>query len=300
MDMPSWQFRLLKVYFRAKRSFSPPASQVNIAKERKELEDLSKSFKPLGRIACTPVSAGGAPAEWILPAGVAAGRVLLYLHGGSYIAGSINSHRALAANLAAAAGGRALLLDYRLAPEHPFPAALDDALAAYRWLLAEGAPAREISVAGDSAGGGLALALLLALRDAGDPLPAAAALLSALTDMTFSGETIQSKAKADLILDFEKERQFAPLYLGNTSPRDPRVSPLYADLRGLPRLLIQVGSDEILLADSIRLAEKAKAAGVNVTLEVWEGMQHVWHFAASIIPEGRKAIRAIGEFIKAR
>jgi len=297
--MLSWQFRLLRLYFRAQRFFSPSGGAIDIRKERGELEELAKSFKSLGKIACTPVSAGGVPAEWILPAGITAGRVVLYLHGGSYIAGSINSHRALAANIAAAAGARALVLDYRLAPEHPFPAALEDALAAYRWLLAVGAPADKIYVAGDSAGGGLAAALLLALREAGDPLPSAAILLSPLTDMAFSGESLKTKAKVDLIVDFGKESQFAPLYLGDTDPRAPLVSPLYADLRGLPPLLLQVGSDEILLSDSTRLAEKAKATGVDVTLEVWEGMQHVWHFAASLIPEGRDAIRRIGEFILA-
>jgi acetyl esterase/lipase len=239
------------------------------------------------------------PAEWILPAGITAGRVVLYLHGGSYIAGSINSHRALAANIAASAGARALVVDYRLAPEHPYPAALEDALAVYHWLLANDNPADKIYIAGDSAGGGLAAALLLALRDAGDPSPAAAVCISALTDMAFTGESIKTKADVDLILDLGKEIQFASMYLGDTDPRAPLVSPLYADLRGLPPLLIQVGSDEILQSDSTRLAEKARAAGVNVTLEVWEGMQHVWHFAASLIPEGRDAICRIGEFILA-
>jgi acetyl esterase/lipase len=297
--MLSWQFRLLRVYFRAQRFLSGKVDEINIAKEREELEALAKSFKPLGKITCAPVSAGGVSAEWILPVGIAAERVVLYLHGGSYIAGSINSHRALAANIAVQAGARALVLDYRLAPEHPYPAALDDALAAYRWLQSEGVPTNEIYIIGDSAGGGLTAALLLALRDAGDPLPAAGILLSPLTDMTFSGETIKTKEKADLILYFEKERQFAPLYLGRTDPRDPLVSPLFGNLHGLPPLLIQVGSDELLLSDSTCLAEKAKTAGADVTLEVWEGMQHVWHFAASFIPEGREAIKRIGEFVLA-
>ncbi len=297
--MLSWQIRLLKLYFRGQRFFSPPGGELNVLKEREELESLTKSFKPLGKIDCTPALAGGVPAEWITPAGITAGRSILYFHGGSYVTGSLDSHRSLAANIAAAAGARALLVDYRLAPEHPYPAALEDALAAYRWLSANGAPAERIFLAGDSAGGGLALALLLALRAAGDPLPAAAVCISPLTDMAFTGESIKSKADVDLILDFNKEAQFTKMYLGDTNPRDPLASPLYADLRGLPRLLIQVGSDEILLSDSTRLAEKARAAGVDVTLEVWEGMQHVWHFAASLIPEGRNAIRRIGEFILA-
>jgi len=295
--MLSWQFRLLKLYFRAQRLFSRVGGEINIAKERAELESLAKSFKPLGKIACTPVTAGGVPAEWILPAGISTERVILYLHGGSYIAGSINSHRALAANIAAVAGARALVLDYRLAPEHPFPAALEDSMSAYRWLLAEGTPANRICIVGDSAGGGLTAALLLALRGAGDSLPAAGILLSALTDMTFSGESINAKAGVDLILDLGKEIQFAHLYLGKTDPRDPLASPLFGALDGLPPLLIQVGSDEILLSDATRLAEKAKATGVDVTLEVWEGMQHVWHFAASLLPEGRTAIQHIGEFV---
>lgn len=297
--MLSWQFRLLRLYFRAQRFFSRPGGEISILKEREELEALAKSFKPLGKITCARMVAGDVPAEWILPAGITAERVLLYFHGGSYIAGSINSHRALAANIASAGGARALVVDYRLAPEHPYPAALEDALAAYRWLLANNIPGDKTYIAGDSAGGGLAVALLVALRDSGDPLPAAAVCISALTDMAFTGESIKTKADVDLILDCGKEIQFAQMYLGDTDPRAPLVSPLYADLRGLPPLLIQVGSDEILLSDSTRLAENARTAGVVVTLEVWEGMQHVWHFAASLIPEGRNAIRRIGEFILA-
>jgi len=295
--MISWQGRFLKTYFRIQRFFHRPTGELDVAKERAGLEALAARFKSSINPQCTPVVADSVPAEWVVPPGVLTERVILYLHGGGYNSGSINSHRSLAADIANTAQARALIIDYRLAPENPFPAAVQDATSAYRWLLANNVAPEHIVVAGDSAGGGLALAMLVALRDAGEPLPAAVVCLSPWTDLAAAGESWSAKANIDLMLDPGSVLKSAQLYLGDADPRTPLASPLYAGLRGLPPLLIQVGTDEILLSDSTRLAERAQAAGVAVTLEVWEGMQHVWQFVAGILPEGRQAIDRIGEFI---
>jgi len=296
--MLSWQARVLETYLRLQRLISPSRGVLDVKKERSELEALAAMFKPSVSIQCTAIIANGVPSEWIVPAHLSTERILLYLHGGSYNAGSINSHRSMAANLAAAAKARALIIDYRLAPEHPFPAALEDAVDAYQWLLDDEHSSSRIAIVGDSAGGGLALALLIHLRDEGMPLPGMAICISPWTDLSGSGESIRSKAKVDIVLDAQNLAKSAAIYLGNTDPCDPLASPIYADLSGLPPLLIHVGSDEILLSDSTVLAEKARAAGVDVTLEVWERMQHVWHFAASFVPESRQAIARIGEFVQ--
>jgi len=295
--MVSWQGRLLKTYCRVQRFFHRPTGELNVEKKRNELEALSRKFKPTINLQCITVVANSVLAEWVVPPGVFTERVIFYLHGGAYNRGSINSHRTLVANIANAGQSRALIIDYRLAPEEQFPAAVEDAMTAYRWLIANNIAPDQIVVAGDSAGGGLALALLVALRDSGEPLPAAAVCLSPWTDLAAAGESWSTKAKAELVLDPGEVLKSAKLYLGNADPRTPLASPLYADLGGLPPLLIHVGTDEILLSDSTRLAVQAKAAGVNVTLEVWEGMMHVWHFVAGILPEGRQAIEGIGEFI---
>jgi acetyl esterase/lipase len=244
------------------------------------------------------VDVNGVPGEWITPSQETNGRVILYLHGGYYLSGSIQSHRHLAGNIAVISEARTLIIDYRLAPEHPFPAAIDDALTAYFWLLAQGTQPDQITLAGDSAGGGLVLATLLALRDRSEPLPAAGVCLSPATDLTLSGESWKTNAKKELVVNRFIAEQIQDLYLGGVNPRDPLASPLYADLHGLPPLLIQVGSDEALLSDSTSFAERARAVGVDVTLEVWPRMQHVWQFTASFVPEARQAIDKIGEFIK--
>jgi len=249
-------------------------------------------------VKCTPVNAGGVPAEWIVAPGAAEDRFLLYLHGGGYVLGSINTHREMVSRMSRAAGVRALALEYRLAPESPFPAAVDDATAAYRWLLSQGAkPARTV-IAGDSAGGGLALATLVALRDAKLPLPAAGVCLSPWADMEGVGASMTSKAKEDPVVQKEGLLGMAKLYLGGADPKTPLAAPVHADLRGLPPLLIQVGSAETLLDDSTRVAERAKAAGVKVDLEVWNEMIHVWQLFAQFLPEGQEAIAKIGKFIR--
>lgn len=249
------------------------------------------------RTRIAPADASGVPAEWVTPAGVAGGRVIMYLHGGAYQLGSPATLRHLVAMLAAAAQAQALSVDYRLAPEHPFPAAVDDAVAAYRWLLAAGHDPASVAIAGDSAGGGLTLATLVALRDAGDPLPAAAVAMSPWTDLALTGESLRTRAGADVMLKPAGMPETAALYLAGTDPRHPYASPLYADLRALPPLLIQVGDAEVILDDSTRFAARARTAGVDVTLEIWDEMPHVFQAFAGLLPEADQAVARIGSWL---
>jgi epsilon-lactone hydrolase len=294
----SIQATLIKFYFKTQRFFSPLRDELDVAKERADLEAFAKTFKPLGKVDVTRLDAAGVPAAWIIPPGLETSRVILYLHGGGYNSGSITSHLPLTGSLALTAKTRVLAIDYRLAPEHTYPAAVEDAVAAYRWLLEHLVEAKQIVVAGDSAGGGLTLSLLLSLRDKGLPLPAAAVCLSPWTDLTCTGESWTTNAKADFRLKKTSTVKAAKLYLGDADTRLPLASPLYADPAGLPPLLIQVGSDEVLLSDSTLFAEKARLAGVDVTLETWKGMQHEWQYVASMLPEARQAIERIGKYIQ--
>jgi monoterpene epsilon-lactone hydrolase len=244
------------------------------------------------------VNAGGVTAEWVTAEGVPESRVVLYLHGGGYIIGSTRTHRPLMAELSRASSARVLGLDYRLAPEHPFPAPIEDAVATYRWLLNEGYDPARIAVAGDSAGGGLAVAALVQIRYVGLPMPGAAVCISPWVDMEGLGESMESRADADPMVGKEGLLLSAKTYLGGSDPRAPLAAPLYADLRGLPPTLIQVGDAEVLLDDSTRLAGIAREAGVHVEMDVWDDMIHVWHLFAPILPEGRQALSQAGEFIK--
>jgi acetyl esterase/lipase len=240
--------------------------------------------------------------DWIEPkaAGEAGQRrCILYFHGGAYIAMSAKCYRSITSRLAVWSDARLFALDYRLAPEHPFPAALQDAIAAYHALIAAGTPPGRIVVAGDSAGGGLALALLVALRDARDPLPAAAVLFSPWTDLAVTGQSIIGNNDTDALLFGAWVGPVAQHYLGETPATNPLASPLYADLTGLPPLLIQVSDTEVLLDDSRRVVENAKQAGVAVTLRIWQGLPHVWQFFAMILPEGRAALQEAAAFVRA-
>ena len=244
------------------------------------------------------VVANGVPAVWMIPPG-ASERVLLYLHGGGFVMCSPWTHGPAAVAIARAAGVRALLPAYRLAPEHPFPAALDDCMSVYRWLLAEGVEAEKIVIGGDSAGGNLTLATLLSLRDAGLPMPAGAICLSPATDMTASGESFRTHAKDEVLLTVPFCQAVGPMYYGQTPPEAPLVSPLFADLRGLPAILVHVGTRELLLDDSVRFAERARAAGVEVTLKIWEGLWHAFQLFI-VFPEARQAIVELGAFVRTR
>jgi len=247
-----------------------------------------------------PVDAHGVPAEWVVAAGADSDRVLLYLHGGAYQIGSPATLRHMIALLSGAARARVLSVDYRLAPEHPFPAAVEDAATAYRWLLAGGTDPAVIAFAGDSAGGGLALGTLVALRDAGEPMPAAAVVLSPWTDLALTGESLQSRAAVDVMIKPAGMAETAAAYLAGQDPRHPYASPLYADLSGLPPVLIHVGDAEVILDDSTRFAARARDHGVDVTLEVWDEMPHVWHAFAGLLPEADQAIERIGGWLTSR
>jgi acetyl esterase/lipase len=239
---------------------------------------------------------GDCPADCITMPNSVHGRVVLYLHGGAYVLGSRATHRELASRIAAATAARVLVLDYRLAPEHPFPAAVEDAIAAYRALVIEGIAPRSITIAGDSAGGGLTLATLLALRDAGDGLPACAVCLSPWTDLEGTGASAQPGATDDPMITVAGLQANGKLY-ADGSLRNPLASPVHGDFAGLPPLLIQVGTREVLLDDSTRVAEKARAAGVPVRLEIEDGAFHVWQ-ATPHLPEAHDALRRIGAFVR--
>ena len=293
-SLRSYFFRLVVRHWVAKKfTANSPMEQ-----QRKDFALMGKLMIQPMRTKFEPVDAGGVPAAWVAVGDTAKeGRVLLYLHGGGYFAGSPTGYRDMTARISRACGMKALVLDYRLAPEHPFPAAVEDAVAAYRWLLGEGYSPEKIAIAGDSAGGGLTIATLVSLRDHGDPLPGVAVCISPWTDLEATGETYTTLNGTDPFLNTEWIREVAKFYIGTGDPRDPLISPVHASLDGLPPLLIQVGSDEILLSDSTRLADNSRQAGVEVQLDEWEGMWHVWHLFAGRMPEGRRAVEEIGAFI---
>jgi acetyl esterase/lipase len=244
----------------------------------------------------TPVDVSGVKGDWVETPASRADRQLLYLHGGGYRLGGPSTYRHFTWRIAAKARARVFVLDYRLAPEHPFPAALDDALSAYRWLLTQEARAR--FVMGDSSGGGLTLALLLKLRDDGLPLPVATVALSPWTDLALTGESLKQNAASDPMLNVEDLPRIAADYFASADPRNPYISPLYGDPAGLPPTLFQVGSDEILRDDSVRMAHAMQCAGCRVELQVWKDMPHVWQLLAPVLPEAHSALADIGDFLK--
>ncbi len=276
----------------------PPQTSLTLAQLRAQYERAQIAFPLTDDVTLQVLDTGPVRGEWLLPTG-ASDAILLYLHGGGYVIGSPRSHRHLAADIALAAGTRAFTLDYRLAPEHPFPAALDDAVAAYRWLIeSQQAKPGSIVLAGDSAGGGLVLTTLVALRDAGLPLPAAGVCLSPWTDLSCSLPACDpQRASHDPVIDHAVLRAMANAYVGRRRLRDPHVSPLFADLRGLPPLLVQVAGGEALVDDARQLAISASEAGVHTTLEVWPRMIHVWHWYARTLDEGQQAIGRVAQFM---
>jgi epsilon-lactone hydrolase len=273
------------------------AHQVNSPQEMRSIfEELA--VPPAADVQCERINAGGVDAEWVCAPGAASDRFVLYLHGGGYVIGSVKTHRDLMARISRAAQARVLGLNYRLAPEHPFPAAVDDAVAGYRWLLAQGTKPGRIAIAGDSAGGGLAAATLVAIRDAKLPTPGAGVMLSPWVDLEAIGQSMTTKSKADPVVQKEGLLGMAAAYLQGKDAHTPLAAPLYADLKGLPPLLIQVGDAETLLDDSTRFEARAKSARVSTKLEVWPEMIHVWQIFASFLPEGQEAIEGIGKFVR--
>ncbi len=286
----------LKQRIRANRL--PPGAEVSVAKRRAAMEAVA--FRVAPDIDVQSVTVGGLPAQWLRAPGLTGPQTVLYLHGGGYVMGSCNTHRALAGAISRAAGAAVLLPEYRLAPEAPFPAAVEDAVAVYEWLLAEGHAPAQLAIAGDSAGGGLTAATLVALRDKSLPLPAAAVCISPWSDLTRNADSYRARAAADPMIAPEDVAEMAAHYLQGADPESPLASPNFADLRALPPLLIHVGRDEILLDDAVQLHARAEAAGVTTTLEVWDDMIHVWHAFHPLLAAGRDGVARVGEFLRAQ
>jgi acetyl esterase/lipase len=268
-------------------------------RERRRQWEADAAAEPLPEGAqFETVVAGGVPSEWTAMPGADPAHVFLFLHGGGYNSGSPRTHHKLTAHLAAATGLRLLVPDYRLAPEHPYPAAVKDALMAYGWLLSQGLKPRDIVVGGDSAGGGLALSMLLALREAGAEQPRAAVLLAPWTDLTVSSQSYESLRDKDPVITREGLRESGLWYAGRRDPADPMLSPLFADPAGLPPMLIHAGGDEVMVEDSTRFAERAQAAGVAVTMKVWPELWHVFHHGVPNVPESVAAVGEIGDYVR--
>jgi acetyl esterase/lipase len=276
----------------------PPDHDVAQARARFEKTAVFLGGAPDAK--CEKVDAGGVPSEWVMAPGCDTGRAILYLHGGGYAIGSLNTHRRLAYDISAASAAKVLLIDYRLAPEHPFPAALDDAAAAWRWLLQQGFAPNRLAIAGDSAGGGLTIATLVNLRDLKLGLPACAVAISPWVDLEGLGNSITTRSAQDPMVQKDGLSWMAKMYLNGKDPKTPLAAPLHADLKGLPPTLVQVGTAETLLDDAIRIAEKMHAAGVDARLAIWPNQLHVFPLFAPVLSEGRDGCIEIGNFIRSK
>ena len=297
--MPSFSSkvcRLMTKYLVAPK-FNPNKT---VDQARRGMENLTKLARLPSKTKVEKITFDSISAEWVCASEAHEDRVILFLHGGGYTMCSPNTHREMAAYISMASGAKVLLPDYRLAPEHPFPAALEDATSAYHWLLDTGLTGENIAIAGDSAGGGLSIATSISLRDAGGQAPASIACIAPWTDLEMSGDSIKTNAEIEPMLNLQSMNNMASGYIGDADPRSPLISPLYADLKGIPPLLIHVGSDEMLLDDSKRIAEKAKSAEVDVTLKIYDKMWHVFHMYAKFMPEAKDALEHIGSFIRHR
>jgi monoterpene epsilon-lactone hydrolase len=277
-----------------------PSGPVTIDQARASYVEQVRRYELVSGTEVTTAEIAGIPVEWVTAPAANTGITALFVHGGAYVIGSFASHRQLASALSAACTARVAMVGYRQAPEHPFPAALQDVTAVYRELVGDNVRPERLLVLGDSSGGGLALAMLLHVRDLGVPLPAATVVMSPWTDLELTGGSMDDRAAQDPVLSRETLSGMAALYLDGHDPADPLVSPLRGDLRGLPPLLVQVGTAEVLLDDSVRLADVARAAGVDVTLERYEGLIHVWQQNAANAPEAQQALAHIGAFVRTR
>jgi epsilon-lactone hydrolase len=300
ITMASSQAQQLKESFRQFREVSLSNPDATLEEMRANALAFGDLTSEAHGVRTEAVDAGGVPAQWLIPAGAAADRVLQYVHGGGYVLMSAETHRKMVGHIAKATGCRALNVDYRLAPEHPHPAAVEDSVSAYRWLLEQGYQPGHIAISGDSAGGGLCIATALKIRDENLPLPAAIVPISPWTDMEGTGESMKTRADLDMIVTPEAIAQLSGVFLGGADPRDPYAAPHHADPTGLPPTYIQVGDEEVLLDDSVRFADKAKQAGVDVTLEVFPEMQHVFQIAAGNLPEADEAVAKIAAWLKTK
>ncbi len=298
-DVPSEPSFLGTVYYLLAWLYLRILNPIHTIADQKKKLPVSAMPLPPG-VMLKKVNAGGIPAEHIVAPGVGSSYWIFYTHGGGWAQGITDSHRAFVAKLARETGASGLLPDYRLTPEHPFPAGLNDCATAYRWLLSQGVAASHIAIVGESAGGHLALTTALALRENGDALPATLVAMSPATDMAMTGESFQSKAFVDPILGAGLAQDAFALYTnhGATDPRNPLVSPLYADVHGMPPTLLQVGTQEVLLSDSTRMADRLKAAGVETKLEIWPGMIHAFTPGFDMIPDARLATQHVVKFIR--
>jgi epsilon-lactone hydrolase len=297
--MASIQNFFIRLFLRATTKKNQVAKQpVEVTRTR--IAKLMSMAKLPNNIVFEKENCDGIDAEWSVPAELKSDSVILYLHGGAYVSCSIDTHRPLVGRLAKAAHCKALSINYGLAPEHPFPAGLDDAITAYNWLLKNGYKNSQIVIVGDSAGGGLTIATLLKMRDSGIALPAAAVCMSPWLDLTCSHDSGVRLDKKDLMLSAEAGKVFASFYAGKEDVKHPYISPYYADLKGLPPLLIHVSDSEIVLDENVGFAKKAKESGVDIQFEIWKGMTHVWHGYAPILPEAISAINKIGKYIQQR
>ncbi len=263
----------------------------------RERLDGRRAAKIPDRVAVVPVKAGGVDCEWITTDQTEQNRVILYFHGGGYVFGGLNSHRSLGWHLADAAGMRMLLVDYRLAPEHPFPAAVDDAAACYRFLLDEGYRPEHIAIAGDSAGGGLSLATMVNLKNLGLPLPACAALLSPWLDLSLSGDSVSTQADTDVMLSPSGLKDMADHYLAGRDAKAPLASPLFAELSGLPPMLVHASTTEVLRSDAERLETLIRGLDGEIELVLWEKLPHMFQVFAGMMPEADKAVKELGRFL---
>ena len=282
------------------RERGAPKPDDPIEQQRADLEDGMARMPLAPGVSCREDSINDTPVEWVEPDGASGSRTMMYLHGGGYALGSLSTIRPLATHLAHRLGARVVTVDYRLAPEHPYPAALDDCVAVYRELIGTGLTPSTLAIGGDSAGGGLAVATLVALRDLALPLPAAGICLSPWVDLTMAGSSLEINAPHDPLLQPRFLEALAAHYLAGESPETPLASPVFADLRGLPPLLIQVSGAEILLDDARSLAAVAERSGVDVTLECWADVMHVWHVFAPGLPQATRAIQRVAEWLNER
>lgn len=291
--------KILKI-FEKQNAPSNSGKPPSLKKSREVLDENGAKFKVPADVTMEPVSADGVDAEFLTAPAADPEKVVLYLHGGGYAIGSIKSHRYLMQNVSRASGARTLGINYALAPEKPFPAAIEDSAKAYRWLLKQGFKPRSIAIAGDSAGGGLTLATLLYLRDAGDPLPAAGVCISPWTDMTCSAESYTTRLEIDPMVLGNGLEKMADFYVGDADKKNPLASPVFADMTGMPPLLIHVGGREVLYDDAITVYENAKKAGVDVELLDEPEMFHVWHAFAPMLDEAQQAVDKIGVYLRGK